>query len=194
MAQSAPAIDADSEDFYEATRFAQAGRWVDARDHCERVLNRNPNRLDVYGYLLHVIGRSDGPKAALDCYLNRCARLEPVPQEAEASLGGAWGNAAWQALRTGDPAHLQLADDLSERAMRAQPDLPAIVATRGAVMMATSRRDEGYPLITGAVRKIPDPVDRSEFCRFLATDAKANGDLAMSVEFDALADHLLKTA
>jgi hypothetical protein len=173
-------------------RLTAAGAWRDARLHYAAALARAPGEPILLGCLVHVLGRDQGPAAAMAYYVEQqaafeaAAGCEPSPQ-----YGYAAGNVAWQALRTGDAAWLALADELSERAIAMDATSAPLRATRGAALITKGERETGALMLWDALRDVEDPIDKAEFCSFLAQDARRQGQDGMGSAFERLEAHLL---
>jgi predicted Zn-dependent protease len=156
-------------------------------------LARTPSQVWFLGTLLHVVEKIEGPRAAVDYFLERREAFEALP-EVPTLTAYVWSNVAWSALGAGAASQLAIADECSERAMRIDPSLPTVRAARGAVLLTKGERDSGLPLLTIALREIEEPEAKAEVCQFMAADADRRGDGVLSAEYLALANHLQKAA
>jgi hypothetical protein len=170
-------------------RLLRDQRWAEAKALFEAVLARDPQQFGFLGVLVAIIARTDGPEAALDDYLDRVETLPP-PDATSAATAHTWASIAWQAVLTGDPTRLSLAETLSERAFLADPTDPWVRASRGATLAAAGDV-EGLTLLTAALRDLESREGQAEFCRFLADEAARRGDGGTAETYAALQRHLL---
>ncbi len=179
---------------FRGDRLIKAGRWREAQALFATAFARAPDHPGFLGCLVHVVARDQGPAAAMACYAEHRAAFEAAGREGSPMYGYAAANVAWQALRTGDAAWLDLAAELSEQAIALDAVSAPVRATRGAALMAKGDRAAGGALLTAALRDVEDPVDKAEFCSFLAREAWTQGEDALGANYQRLEAHLLTTA
>ena len=100
-------------------------------------------------------------------------------------------NVAWCALKAGDPANAPLAETLAREAFAAVPEAAEMKGTLGAVFTNRGAIDEGIELLRDAARHIADPLDKADFCIFLARGEHARGNSARANTFAELRRHIL---
>jgi len=169
-------------------------RWSRAEAHFESVLAQYPDNMTFRGPLIHIIEQSRGPAAAFAYYREHRSQFENSTGEVDTAWAYAWGNTAWVALHEITPDTVSLADRFSALALAADPSSPPIRATRGAVLMAMDRREEGRQMLLIGLRDLDDPPFKVDLCRYLAKDAKAHGQAEEFQAYRALADHLQATS
>jgi len=141
-----------------------------AARHYERSAKAHPEVIGhYYALALHALGRAEGPKSVVKRYLEIRANQEPVPAEYARGFAFVWGNAAWQALRSGDATLLPMAEELAERALAVSPSAPALRATYGALLMAKGHTHAAEPMLASALVELTDRADRAEFDVYLAS-------------------------
>lgn len=94
------------------------------------------------------------------------------------SLGVLCNDLAWSDLMTGDAGRLDEADRCSARAVELVGWLPGAIGTRGAVLVARGRLDEGLSLLAASVGAHPDRRDRALNRCFSAIGEARRGDVA----------------
>ncbi|HEX6839942.1 MAG TPA: site-2 protease family protein [Stellaceae bacterium] len=191
-----------SKDFREQqtiNRIALKGIEFGAHAHehlpdCIKACDLSPTNGLLLSLLTDIVAEAEGPRAALQCYLDRAQALAVGSDEEKAGAACAWLNAAWHALLCSDQHLLPLADELSERAIAVLPDIPVVQATRGAVLVELARPDAGLDLVVRALRAIESKDDRLCFVRFLAKGERARGNFDIALEFDGFGRHLAGAA
>jgi hypothetical protein len=137
----------DANDVADAMIAATQRRWVDVRAACESVLGRKPDHL-VGSILLAGALLAEGDYArARDLYLALLGRSDANAKPLRAVLEN---NLAWTYAMLGDPAHMEEAARLSERALCADPRSGAYLGTRGAVLLELGRVEEAVRLLEKA--------------------------------------------
>jgi predicted Zn-dependent protease len=169
-------------------------RWSEAEAHFESMLAQYPDNMTFRAPLIHIIEQSRGPAAAFDYYRQHQSQFENTTGEVNTSWAYAWGNTAWVALHEFTPENVSLADRLSALALASDPASPPVRATRGAVLLAMDRREEGRKMLLAGLRDLDDPPFKIDLCRYLAKDAEAHGHAEEFQAFRALADHLQTTS
>lgn len=174
----------------EGVLLMREGRWAEARESYEAALTSDPKQIGLLGFLLHVIGQAEGSEAAFDYYLAHPEMFNQTPDAADQLWAFAWANAAWFGLETNNPEHLLRVEDLSKRAIAADPTSATIRAVRGATMMATGEREAGHEILSAALREIEDRPFKIGLCQFLARDAEHLGESENFREYSSLAAYL----
>ena len=177
-----------------ASALVRDGRCAEAKTFCLEAWKLRPDEGMLFSMLVHCIGRTDGPAAAVQIYLDHLVELPAPDQIADEGWAYAYGNVAWHALMAGDPAWLEMADALSGRAIAVHPHAPEIRATRGATLIVTGDTESGFPLIRAALQELGSGQDKAEFCACLAEQEDARGNRELAVEFVRLERHLRAAA
>jgi tetratricopeptide (TPR) repeat protein len=169
-------------------------QYQEALAHLERGCEALPTNGGLLSLLIHTAGKAGGPRVAVEYYRDR-AHLLTAGTDADRA-GAVWAsvNAAWHALLCADMESLSLADQLSQRAVEALPDVPTIQAVRGALLIDLGDHEAGLALLMPAIRRIEGRDDRLCFVPFLAKGERARGDFDMALEFERFGDHLTKAA
>ncbi|HEX4069875.1 MAG TPA: M50 family metallopeptidase [Planctomycetaceae bacterium] len=92
-------------------------------------------------------------------------------------------NVAWTDLMSGDPNRLEEADVYSNRAMRLTPWEPTIKETRGSVLVALGRVDEGIELLKRSFGEHEEKENKASSACLLAIAFNRAGKLAASRHF-----------
>jgi hypothetical protein len=151
-----------------------------------------------FAQALHCISRSRGDAAAMACYLARMVNDLPAVEQAglidRDPLPWLNANVAWSALKSGDDRFRTLIEPLAGSALDAEPNLPEMKGTWGAWTVDSGHPNEGLPFLIEAIRASDDPIDRADFCTYLAKGLRLVGDDEQAEGFELLKLHLLKSA
>jgi hypothetical protein len=101
-------------------------------------------------------------------------------------------NVAWSATKAGRRDLDDLVERFSREALEAFPEAPEMTGTRGAWLIVLGRHDEGLALLAEAVRRISDPIDKADFCDFIARGWVALADPSRATFYQELRMHLGK--
>ena len=171
-----------------------------AGEEALRGLKADPLDMSLLSYALHCVSRAEGDQTAMDCFdrhrdiLARAEAAAPERPAVSAGLPWVYTNVAWSALKSGAAERMAQAEDYSERALAALPENPESQGTRGAVRIAQGDVVCGMPLLLGAARHISDPIDKADFCTYLAEGERRAGDSSKAAAFEALRRYILATA
>lgn len=176
-----------------AERLSLLGRHVEAAVAYEAVLAACPQDDFLLCKVVHLVDRAEGPRAGLEAYRRLVASGPPRRSFWDIKLMQAYllGNLAWLSVKAGDPSSLADADILAPLALAGIPASGEIQATMGALDVRRGRAEAGEPRLLAGVRTSTDPVDRADFCGFLAQARRARGDEIAAGDYEALARHLL---
>jgi tetratricopeptide (TPR) repeat protein len=165
----------------EGTRLVVLERYADARLALEEAVTRvgSPFTRYALGECLMLMGEPEKADAHLRCWLD-APELERVRAEVK-------NNVAWNDFLTGNPALLEEADRLSAEALSEQPSRAAFQGTRGAVMIALGRIDEGIPLVESALAGNNAVRSRAYNACCLAIAMLKRGDTAEAERYLAMA-------
>ena len=173
-------------------------RFTEAAEVALDAAPGSPFELVFFSMALHALSRSRGDQAAIALYLERKDDIDRAEKKAGDGppAANAWlrANLTWCALKTGDRSLDHLIEDFSNSAKTTASEVPEIKGTRGAWLIVTGEVDVGLPLLTEAVRSITDPIDRADFCLFLARGWRTQGDEERASAFEELRGHLLAAA
>jgi Zn-dependent protease len=158
---------------------------VDSSDHV----------LFVMAQALHCVSRARGDAAAVNCYLEHAHDVEQaIGRGGEVDLDFVpllQANVAWSALKADRKDLHDLVARFSQEALEAFPAAPEMRGTQGAWLIENGNYQEGLALLTEAVRTVVDPLDKADFCIFLARGWKALGDMSRSEGYAQLREHLI---
>lgn len=129
------------------------------------------------GALARLDGGWADPSASTPPRARAGAAASAPPGASATDVGVLWNDLAACDVLDGDPALLGEADEASARAMVCVGWMPAVVATRGAVLVAIGRHDEGVALLEVATPRLVHRVDRARARCFLAIGEAGRGAL-----------------
>lgn len=174
-----------------ASALVRDGRCNEGKALAQKAWSLRPSDGLLFSMLVHCTGRTEGPAAAVQTYLDHLPSLPAPGQIADAGWAYAYGNVAWHALMAGNAEWREMADALAARATEVIPQVPAIMATRGAALIVAGDVDAGFPLVITAVRQLEPDADKAEFCAFLGAQEEARGNHDIGAEFVRLKHHVL---
>ena len=158
----------------------------------------DPNDPVLFSQALHCVSRASGDAAAFQYFIDHRERYEALAAEAdagsEARLALLRANIAWIIIKAGGPWWTAEAEALARAALRASPDAPEMKGTLGAILVRQGKVEAGLILLRDAARRISDPIDKADFCCFLAIGERARGDETRAQGFEALRQHTLAKA
>ena len=179
------------------TGLIQMNRFDDAAKVALAVSDSSELRSLFFAQAIHCLSRSRGDAAAMDCYMSRMTgslpSVGPNVLLDRDPLPWLEANVAWSALKSEDRRYRDLIEPMSAAALDAVPDAPDMKGTWGAWMVESGHADEGLPFLFQAVRAATDPIDRADFCIYLAKGSRAIGDEVQAEGFEQLRRHLLTT-
>ncbi len=160
------------------TDYTQAKTWIEKGT----ALYPNDLRLlNIAGYVLVQMAEFEPAKKVFLQALESDPQIQP---ELKYIL---LNNIAYSDVMLADPALLAEADDFSLQAHQQAPWVPAIVGTRGAVLVALDKVEEGLPLLKSAMGKNPDKRGKALDACFIARGAYRRGDRAEAEKYLASA-------
>lgn len=188
-----PTFDEEARARRDAERLSLLGRQDDAVAAYAALLAQRPNDDFLLCNIIHLTDCVEGPQAGLAAYERLVASGPPRQAFWDVGLMQAYllGNLAWLSLKTGAPADLDQADYFAPLALAGIPASPEIQATMGALDVRRGRLDAGVPRLLTGLRGSTNPIDRADFCAFLADAYRAREDVAMADDYDSLARRLL---
>lgn len=179
-------------------RLQLTGRHAQAADVFAEKLREWPNDPYLLGMVIHSTSRAAGDKAAMARYRALVAAAPAGPARPfdgyEAMVGWLSANIAWSTIKSGSEADLEVADLELQTALERLPDAPEVKATLGALFVARGESEMGERLLIDALRVLDDPLDRADFCRYIATARRDRGDEGGAAEAGRLHDHILARA
>jgi tetratricopeptide (TPR) repeat protein len=157
----------------ESAALGEAGRFEEACTRAREGLAAHPDSLTLranLGLMLALAGRCDEARGAFHAAL----ALDAVPAEMQAVLRN---NVAWASLMRDD---LDAADMESTLALEGLGWVPAILGTRGAVLVARGQVDEGLGLLRRALERSDQlhPMARATYEGATALGLGEKGDRA----------------
>jgi len=176
--------------------YGHMGRYDEAVAAARDDWQRSPLKFFIASLIQHNLSRGQGERAALAFYFTHEDAFQvrdDLNSDDRASLAWVWANAAWSAIKLDDPGLAELAGRMAAAAIATVPDRPETEGTYGAWLVSTGRAKEGLPLLLRAVRTIHNPVDKADFCTFLARGWRREGNERRAAQYDALRAHLLVT-
>ena len=190
--------DAKTDAMTHSYRLMRAQRFGAAALAFQEIVNLCPDDPLGLGLLIHCISRAQGDAAAFDYYVEHRDRFDIAAENPDEAtrvwLPWLHANVAWAAVKAGDPANRPLAEALARDAVLVFPDAPELKGTFGAVLVEKGETSEGLSLLRDAARGITDPIDKADFCTFLAKGEHARGDTARAQDFEDLRQHILASA
>jgi hypothetical protein len=168
-------------------------RFEEAIDLALSVAGKSEYRLLLISQALHGMSRSRGHSSLVQWYLDHedeieCAKLG-ANDAGTSAIPWIYATVAWSALETRDSALHGLVDSLSRQAFEAKPAVPEIAGTHGAWLTVQGELESGLALLSAAVRAAQIPLERADFCRYLARGFEMQGDKVRAAGFEALAPH-----
>ena len=172
----------------------RAAKVAFSRRYCEAVAANLGDPL-TFSQALHCLSRASGDAAALAFYADHRARFATLATDDAAGdkavLALLRANVAWLLVKAGGSEWTAEAERLARAAALAMPDAPEMKGTLGAVLVMKGEVDAGLILLRDAARRVTDPVDKADFCTFLAKGERERGNAAMAQGFDDLRQHIL---
>jgi hypothetical protein len=179
-------------------RLQLTGRHAQAADLFADKLREWPNDPYLLGMVIHSTSRAAGDKAAMARYRALVAAAPAGPPRPfdwhQTMVGWLAANIAWSTIKSGPEADLEVADLELQTALERLPDAPEVKATLGALFVARGESEMGERLLIDALRVIDDPLDRADFCRYVAKARRNRGDVEGAAEAGRLLDHILAKA
>jgi tetratricopeptide (TPR) repeat protein len=163
----------------EAVVARKSGRHEDARIWFERAAAQAPDEVSTRTNLalnLLDLGRLEEALAAFLRILESTS-LKPLEKAIIQN------NIAYTSIRTGREDLFEEADRLSREALAVLPTLAAVKGTRGSVLCATDRLEEGIPLLKQAMEEHDDAKNKALNACELAIAEQKRGNLQASEEF-----------
>lgn len=167
----------------EAQAFRERESLQGARSWAERGLGECPDSPLLHfdlGFTLVLLGDCEGARHRFLA----AAEAKGAPPALRAL---ALNNIAWVDAMTAANDRLDEADRLSQEALRMLGFVPALKGTRGAVLIALGRSDEGVALLRDVLREARDdglhPMARAGYAGALVLGLVAQGRLAEANEF-----------
>ena len=159
----------------EAQSCGDEGRLRDAVSWIERGLQRQPYAAALHlamGSTLALLGQYDEARRRF-VHVTQLPGLTPVAQAT------AWNNIAWADVLMARREGLEEADRLSQQALETVGWTPAFKGTRGAVLVAMGRTEEGLALLFEALHEDADeplhPMARATYTAAVALGLLAQG-------------------
>jgi len=157
-----------------------------------------PNDPYLLGMVIHSTSRAAGDPAALARYHALVAAAPdgpPRPFDWHGTMVG-WlaANIAWSTIKSAPVGDLAIAEAELRVALERLPDAPEVKATLGALQVARGDSQAGERLLIDALRVVEDPLDRADFCRYVAKARRDQGDEEGAAEADRLRSHILARA
>jgi len=179
-------------------RLTMTGRHAQAADIFADQLRAWPNDPYLLGMVIHSTSRAAGDPAALARYHALVAAAPdgpPRPFDRHGTMVG-WlaANIAWSTIKSAPAGDLAIAEAELRVALERLPDAPEIKATLGALQVERGDSQAGERLLIDALRVVEDPLDRADFCRYVAKARRDQGDKDGAAEADRLRDHILARA
>jgi Tfp pilus assembly protein PilF len=135
---------------YEAVSAVESGDTQSARAIAEKGLALYPDNANMLNGLGYVYLNSQEYKKSRQIFLQALQSDQELPIATKAML---LNNVAFANLMLGEPNLLEEADDFSQQAYQLLSWEPAITGTRGGVLVALGRPDEGLELLQNALGK-----------------------------------------
>jgi hypothetical protein len=154
-----------------------SGNLVSAFARAQVLRDRHPDRPEftrVAGMVCAELGNSRRAESLLREYLRQ-------PEGAASARAEALDGLSRLSLFHDRPDLLDEADTWSRDAVDLMPDVLALMATRGAILVQLGRADDGVKLLRNVVRRSGATLDRAISVAFLAKACAATGD---KVEFE----------
>lgn len=169
-------------------------RYATALDHFREAHQRFPGDGVIFTLLLEAAAKAEGHGAAVACYLadTSAADLFDQPDRLGFTLAGI--NLGWSAALSGDPAALDLADRVSQRAIEMLPTNGYAQAARGAVLTKLNQPEAGAEMLMTAARATAQLADKADIVACLAEAERAKGQTEQADELDRLARYCAETA
>jgi tetratricopeptide (TPR) repeat protein len=165
----------------------QNGRNEEAQRHYEQAHRQLPGNGSLLSLLMHSTNKTAGAREAARYYL---AGADALDAKNEDGNSWAYANFAWNAVLTGDPELLPLADGLSKRAYERLSETPEVQATRGAVLVQLGEHEAGVALLTKGMRGSEQRHDKAGFAPFLAAGERMRGKNELADEIEGLCRYL----
>ncbi|HWW26547.1 MAG TPA: site-2 protease family protein [Caulobacter sp.] len=179
-------------------RLQFANRSDEAADLFADQLHAWPNDPYLLGMVIHCTSRAAGDQAAVQRYGALVAEAPHGPprffEGHETMVGWLAANIAWSTIKSGLNADLDAADLELQAALERLPDSQEVKATLGALYVTRGEPAIGEALLIAALRILADPLDRADFCRYVAKARRDRGDDAGATDADRLRDHILARA
>jgi len=173
-----------------------AGRYAEALRRIVEQLKIWPNDPYLLSAMIHYGSRVAGDREALARYHALVAAAPADPPRPfdwhREMVGWLAANLAWVIIKSG--ADLERADLELQTALEHLPHAVEVKATLGALYVARGEAEIGERLLIEGMRQVEDPLDRADFCRFVATARRDRGDAAGAFEADRLREHILARA
>jgi hypothetical protein len=186
-----------------AVRFVQASGLIEIGrlEQAAKLLREGPldgkYRFWLLTSAMSALYRTEGPRAALDYYLQRRGELAAIPADADQVVrsGAAWAKSsvAGCAMELEGEQAAEMAETLSAEAVAELPGDVLIKSVRGAWLVRHGRIEEGIGLLTNSIRAAPVTKYRDETCAELARAWRTLGDEARARGYEALREHVATT-
>jgi hypothetical protein len=180
-------------DYVEILHLIRNGRDNEVLPRLRLAHARHPDVPAILALLIDRVGRIEGAMAAWRTYESA---VQGLPEDAPDDAAVAWMNlnAAWEAIKTGEPGLIPLAERLSTTECLAIANLPSARATRGALHVIGGRFLEGADLLRPALRQIDNLRDRADLCTYLARAEREIETSCLHGDYLRLREHLLASA
>ena len=185
-----PAAERYVEHYCQAEALTRRGRFAEAAAHFRKAWEAEPANGAHACSWLDRLAKAEGHAAAVQAGLAAGLGDPEAPRLEDSNWATTEINIAWSAVQSGDPALLPLADRLSLTVSEAFPEASEIRGTRGAVLVTMGETVAGEILLRAAARATANPVDKAEFCDWLARAQTALGAPALAEDYGRLAVRL----